>query len=278
MARIASLIVNIAESNSDSLADKELMTQAIQVLDQVFVGQLLVEASQNPFNPKQWQFIFADTVTAFLYYRLLTLLLNPLSIQGGLSLAKADDDVHFYQTALHYSNQALEQVTAFEAGDLLYNANFFEDMITNALLTAWARLRQLRSPLQANLAFLYEMHLPLYLEGKVSPIDWQIEELSEFFYLKANHPLVGESLAKVKLNLQAAKTTQWLDIYHDVDKEAFYLTGLYRKGFSTAIAKMTGMTRQNIDYHLQSGQVAGERHQAAAVVMQLNREQAALLL
>ena len=74
----------------------------------------------------------------------------------------------------------------------------------------------------------------------------------------------------------AAYQTLDLSAPKELGRSHYYVTGFFKKGYAASIARIAQTSRQNIDYHLQNGRFAWERDTAAALVLQLAREEAAL--
>lgn len=277
MERVAVLTIESDLTQWTVAETDKLFTDAATLLDALFQETLLVTIGKNSFDPNERQWVFTDAVSALLYFRLLKQLLYPIALSGGLGVSEQDADYLYYQTARHYAHEALKQTRAFSFPVILYHANYFEDMVVNRLLLDWCELMASRAPLQQLLEVLYELQLPLYKQGSLIPHQWKMETLLSLFNKKYILQQKIPKLAYLSLwDLEYLKAPTWLETYQALDGKMLYPSGLYRKGFATAIARTTGMTRQNIDYHLQSGDFNKERHLFATIVMQLEREKQAM--
>ena len=249
----------------------EIINQAHTMIQSKFQPALMSDNIQLDHAIHQQSILFADGMSAFLYYRLLQQAIYPIQINGGLGLS---EDI---AQSLTYSEQVLKEAQKMGEGYILYNANFFEDGLLNMQLINWQKIVRDQTPVARVLAFLYEIQAPVYVDGSMLTQDFLGEDLITLDHAKqALYADDEKLLSMADINFSARKTSNWLEVFDQVDKNKYFITGLFKKGYATAIANMTYMTRQNIDYHFRSGQFAFERDMLAAIVLQMDREIAAL--
>lgn len=249
----------------------DIINQAHAMIQGKFQPALMSDNTQLDHAIHKQSILFSDAMSAFLYYRLLQQTIYPIQINGGLGLS---EDI---AESLTYSEQVLNEAQKLGEGYILYNANFFEDGLLNMQLINWQKIVQDQTPVARVLAFLYEVQAPVYIDGSMLTQDFLGEDLISLDQAKQSLYADNEKLLSMTdINFSARKTSKWLEIFDQVDKTKYYITGLFKKGYATAIANMTYMTRQNIDYHFRSGRFAYERDMLAAIVLQMDREIAAL--
>ena len=99
----------------------EIINQAQTMIQSKFQPALLSDNIQLDHAIHKQSILFADGMSAFLYYRLLQQAIYPIQINGGLGLS---EDI---AQSLTYSEQVLKEAQRMGEGYILYNANFFED-------------------------------------------------------------------------------------------------------------------------------------------------------
>ena len=273
MTTISVLSVRFMFSKKDKTTIYPMLEKVVDVLNPLFSRQIKTSVEVNPFNQAEWQWVFTNPSSAWLYYRLLAQFIYPVNCYAAIGVAKQNDDVLFYEQAMEYSRNALDQSLSFDYPIALYHANYLEDGITNMLLQQWAQLKHQQAPVQSVVQFLYELQLPIYMLEKLQPRPWPRQQIQEIFMLKGT---LFDQIKKLNgintIDFSTAKTENWLELVQNIQVDKVYFSGLYQKGYATKIAQMLGMTRQNIDYHVQHGEIATERHLAAAIAIQLDRE------
>ncbi len=249
----------------------EIINQAHTMIQSKFQPALMSDNIQLDHAIHKQSILFADGMSAYLYYRLLQQAIYPIQINGGLGLS---EDI---AQSLTYSEQVLKEAQKLGEGYILYNANFFEDSLLNMQLINWQNIVRDQTPVARVLAFLYEIQAPVYVDGSMLTQDFLGEDLISLDQAKQALYADDEKLLSMSdINFSARKTSKWLEIFDQVDKKKYFITGLFKKGYATAIANMTYMTRQNIDYHFRSGRFSYERDMLATIVLQMDREIAAL--
>lgn len=260
--------------HTDGMADQEaieIINHSHQVLEKKFLPSFLSDTTRLDTAIHKQSIFFMDGMSAVLYYRLLQQAVYPIELNGGLGLS---EDI---AEALSYAEAALSEAEGLGLGNIIYNANFFEDNLLNMQLINWQAVIQKQTPVARVVAFLYEVQAPLYLQGAMVNEPFSDEDLLVLNDLKQGVYANEEKLLSLMdINFSARKPSKWVEIFESVDKKKYYITGLFKRGYATAIAEMTHMTRQNIDYHFKSGRFAFERDMTATVVIQLDREMAAL--
>ncbi|RPA60572.1 hypothetical protein EF384_05255 [Aerococcus agrisoli] len=249
----------------------EIINQAHGMIQGKFEPSLLSDYQALDQLVHKQSILFRDAMTAVLYYRLLQEAIYPIQINGGLGLS---EDI---AQSLTFSDAALSQASDLGPGYVLYNANFMEDNLLNMHLINWQRTVQDQNPVARVVAFLYEIQAPLWIKGAMVAEDFLGDDLMAINAVKqVLYAKEEKLLSMTDITFSARKPTKWVDIFQELDSKKFYVTGLFKRGYATAIADMTYMTRQNIDYHFKSGRFAFERDMFATIVLQMDREQAAL--
>ncbi|AEA01266.1 hypothetical protein [Aerococcus sp. Group 1] len=252
-----------------------LLERGIEIVTQIFTP----DRWESPYalSEDQWLLSFNHTASAFLAYRLLEQLLYPIQVNASLAYGSLDSQAGLVASpAYHYASQALLEAQSLGEGVLLYNANYLEDQLTNMLLLAWQEIIKGQSEIQRALRLSYELQFPLYTAYAMTS-EWPFQEIEALEILKMPVYALEEKLQDYQtIDFQARKPLKIVDLHAKIQSDHFYVTGLYEKGYASAIAKMNQTSRQNVDYHLKSGRFAAERNYAAAIVLQLEREENAL--
>lgn len=273
------LMVEFQFTSSQIETEMRIVERAINLLAQRFTPSLIKVSYVSTYASSQRYFVFKQSAHAFLAYRLLEQFVYPIPVNGGIGLGEIiiAEDGQIRGNAWNQARRVLLEAKAIFPTAILYNANFIEDNLLNMQLYNWARLKEKQSPTARVFSLAYEIQIPLIMQDAVKTADWQSEDLNALE--KEKYPLFhgNDKLQNYEqLDFGHRKATKWLEIHQNLDQGSFLVSGFFRRGYATAIANMTKTTRQNVDYHIKSGEFKLERNLAATILLQLEREERAI--
>ncbi|MDO4671003.1 MAG: hypothetical protein Q4A67_05975 [Aerococcus sp.] len=284
----------------EAMQDQQLVVRAtFNLMNAIFQPSLLKNGTFH-LEENEMCFNFASAAPAFLLFRLFRSVAYPFELYGGIGYGWLDIDNNIDQRTddlatadRSKTTQSVMSGSAYQRAKdalalskqkkapahLLYNGGWQEDALINMWFTQWEAIKHQQSSMQQALSFPYERQVPLYLKLGMQPLtNWPNQDLNKIEALKrqAIH-LHGWSAHYPQIDYAYHKPTKWLALEGTVGEVGMVMNGFFKKGYATVLADMIQTTRQNIDYHLHHGQFAQERNLAAAIVWQLQREEAVLL-
>lgn len=259
------LLVRTAETESDdALLVKKLLISSVDFLNRLSRKDLIGgRPDRNGFNLH-----FRKPSAPFLYYRLLEVLLYPLEVRGGMSSGNRLEEI------LEKAAEALDHPLA----GLLMNSGGKTDQYLNQFFRLRNEIRDYPT-IQANLVQLFsELLFPLLADCRALQNSDMIARLSlilkfkrEYFeHLKSNKPS-NRFYSHLFPEIDYAKYGELIGTSEPDQKEEgdgfpMIRENYWKKGFSTKVSLILGITRQIIDRNYKYLNYANLRNLDATIV------------
>jgi len=225
----------------------------------------------------EFQGLFANPYSAFMYFRLLKMILYPLKIRCGIGVGdwevRINDGTSSEQdgSAYHYARNAIQETEAMEGHNVLLDSNDNNDFLINTLLNASIHLTGMQSDYQSEISFIVELLNPL-LDSTGMDQD-SFKDLLKLYGSK-DRKLFS---TKKDMNFNMKYDNRFevcevnpINIFPDIIKnQKIYLESNIRKGIPTQISSITGTTRQNIDSMLKRANTAVIRNIDLTIILYL---------
>lgn len=247
---VLELRINNFESHDNRVLIQKLFLSTIDFLTRLFNQDI----KDNPqIDSDGIIVIFKNSYYAFLYYRLFEVLLYPLEINAGLSVGRKDEEIlNNASIAFHFS---LDNNTS-----LTIKTDSKKDQYLNMLFKLRSEIRE-HPTIQANLVQLLSEFLnPLLADFSLLKRNDMIARLSlilkfkeEFFeYLKSTKKVENRFF---KHRFPEIDYVMYGEIIENVELENNIFPNEYvmiqqdywKKGFSTKVSAILGITRQIVD-------------------------------
>lgn len=267
--------------NQEAICEEEreltfFIDAALGYLNRTFSKSLQVKAEYLAYK---FQGVFSGASAAFLYYRLLKLLLYPLQIKSGIGEGKLYLEELGTMDGPAYFNacQALKH-SLREDFNLCYISFSKSDPYINSLLQASDYLDRKQSISTNLIKLMAELYFPLFKKNAMIFFEFREDhnflkalEYKEFFY---NH--LSEIDSSIKGAYPQAKNYRLPSL---TDCEIYNLDDLcnkdhpeiidcfWKRGFASKIANsMNNTTRQNVEKHLEGG-ISFQRNLDGAIAL-----------
>ena len=225
----------------------------------------------------EFQGLFANPHSAFMYFRLLRMILYPLKIRCGIGVGdwevRINDGTSSEQdgSAYHNARNAIQETEAMEGHNVLLDSNDNNDFLINTLLNASIHLTGMQSDYQSEISFIVELLNPLM--DSVGMDQDSFKDLLKLYGSK-NHKLFS---MKKDMNFNMKYDNGFevcevnpINIFPDIIKnQGMHLESNIRKGIPTQISSITGTTRQNIDSMLKRANTAVIRNIDLTIILYL---------
>lgn len=260
----------LGEVNSEKI-DKEwvlefnnFLQNVITYLNRVFKKSLKVKVA---LRKEEFQGVFNNALTAYLYYRQMKMLLYPLEIKAGLGEGKyyQNTETDVVEGPAHFNaHKALSLTQDFKISIAYISFNKF-DKYLNSIFQAIEFLEK-KNTISSNLIKLMaEFYFPLYKKNAMDFYEFTKEKnllkalkSKENFYnllAEEDHSIRGIYPDSDKFQLPKLEDCELIDLETLFGKEkADVVTCFWKRGFYSRIAKsLNNTTRQNVNKHLESG-------------------------
>ncbi len=285
MLQYAALIVDIKNSKKYGDDVREKLQHHLSV-SQIYLNDLFAQSIEKPVvfsGGDEVQGLFRDSMSAFLYYRFLNMLLDPITIRGGIGIGdwkvKLDDAASTAQDGpvYHHAREAVNRAKSNRYYNLFLVSREPSDENTTVLMDYPLGMGKMRTAKQNEFALIVEMLFPLIGEA-CSPTQPQgadqndsrsiVESLCRFKQARSQGSSLSEKLQ------ESIKTMQFRWPHGTeiaLDEWASARSGLISEQEKIAylpvqtLADLLGMTKQGVNRQIVESRVVQERNSVAFI-------------
>ena len=279
MKKYAVLIVDLKQSRLYSVEDRtsiqNYILEVIQKLNNVFKHKIVREIEFSAGDEIQGLFQTPDA--AYLYFRLLNMLLFPVEIRVGIGIGEWNVKIKEASTtvqdgsAYHNARYAIEEVKNTMGDSILFYSGNTEDIFVNGAADAAFMMTKRHSEYQNKLMLLSELLYPV--DANESIDSTKIDSLFQLtmhkervdYYIRAKkktsvkcYPLGEIDYQKVRIQPMNAL----------INETTFYVRSGRKRGLPVQLANMLEVSRQSIEKNLKSANVYAARN-ATIIVLKL---------
>lgn len=241
----------------------------IDVLNRIFEKGL--ERKVDFSAGDELQGLFCDTATAYLYFRLLSILLHPIAIRAGIGCGAWDTQIPGHGTTAqdgpvyHLAREAITATSDLEGYSALIHSMKCDDPTINALLSAAMTLSESMSLFQNILLVLSEALCPILLDPYIESFDPKaviklLDERNAF----APFPKKGEALSWEPVLQRIDKTSVAPVI--PTKETGFFISEGRKSGLPGELADLLGTSRQNVSKAMRAGNITEIRNLSIAAL------------
>ena len=240
-------MIDLKNSRSYSIQDRNSIQNSIlnsiTTLNKIFKNSIEKEVEFSAGD--EIQGLFVSQQSAYLYYRLFSMLIFPVEIHCGIGFGTWDIKVESASstaqdgTVYHYARNAIDEAKkSLEYSVLFYSKNK-NDIIINSLINSNNLLAEKQSKYQNNLMLLAEILYPI-ANGDIIEYK-ELKELLKFIQFEKKENLIIDIKCPI--------------ISTQLEKESFFITEGKKRGLSTQISKLLGVSRQSVEKAIKTGNI-----------------------
>ena len=252
------LMVDLKSSRSYNIQDRNniqnSILSSINILNKIFKNSIEKEVEFSAGD--EIQGLFISPQSAYLYYRFFSMLIFPIQTHTGIGFGTWDIKVDSASstaqdgTVYHYARKAIDEAKkSLEYSVLFYSKNK-NDIIINSLINSNNLLAEKQSKYQNNLMLLAEILYPI-TNGDIFEYE-ELKGLLKFIQFEKKENLIIDIKYPI-ISIQ-------------LEKESFYVTEGKKRGLSTQISKLLGVSRQSIEKAVKTGNIYELRNLTIAVL------------
>ena len=265
MKRYSALMIDLKNSRSYSIQDRNsiqnFILNSMTTLNKIFKNSIEKEVEFSAGD--EIQGLFVSPQSAYLYYRLFSMFIFPVEIHCGIGLGTWDIKVDSVSstaqdgTVYHYARNAIDEAKkSLEYSVLFYSKNK-NDIIINSLINSNNLLAEKQSKYQNNLMLLAEILYPI-ANGDIIEYK-ELKELLKFIQFEKKENLI------IDIDYPVIST--------QIEKESFYITEGKKRGLSTQISKLLGVSRQSVEKAIKTGNIYELRNLTISILKAMDNIQ-----
>lgn len=269
--KYSAFMIDIVNSRKLSKENREevqyYIKECIETLNRVFKPSLAFEVVFSAGDEVQG--LFNNPVAAFMYYRLLKLMLSPIEIRCGIGVGEWDVKIingtstEQDGSVYHNAREAINLAHQGSGNNILFNSHSETDVYLNTLLNTSYLLMSKQSFYQSQIQLLVELMYP-FLEQSSMDME-RVKDLftllkereNKAFYLKVskNKGCIFQNISSTFIDSEPINI-----VAESIYQDSMLIESSVRKGISTKISNITNTTRQNIDKVIKSGNISAIRN------------------
>lgn len=279
--KYAAIMFDIVESRryNDRYDVQKVLMESISYLNYLYGYAIKKEVVSSAGD--EFQGLFRDLQTAFLYIRKLQLLIYPIKIRCGIGYGEIKYDVEKWTSsaidgeAYYLCRDAINSIPKRKSNAIRFNTVSKYDKYLNTLCMSGTEIKLKQSQMVRLIELIADIILPIF----------PVKESAEFynFILKNRIRLIEqESWNKITGKFRDAKEInidfeQLFEMKRSIETKSyfentFYMEDFWVHGMATYIAQIINTTRQNIDRYVYLGKVKESRTTDKAIYEMLGEK------
>lgn len=258
MKNYSALMIDLKNSRSYSIQDRNSIQNSIlnsvSILNKIFKNSIEKEVDFSAGD--EIQGLFISPQSAYLYYRLFSTIIFPVEIHSGIGFGTWDIKVDSANSTAqdgivyHYARKAIDEAKKSLEYSALFYSKSKNDIIVNSLINASTLLSSKQSEYQNKLMLLAEIVYPI-ASGDMIEYE-KLKETLKFIQFEKKGNLT------IDIDYPVIST--------QLEKESFYITEGKKRGLSTQISKLLGVSRQSIEKAVKTGNIYELRNLTIAIL------------
>ena len=258
MKKYSVLMIDLKNSRSYDIQDRKniqnFIIDRVEILNRIFKNS--IEKKVEFSAGDEIQGLFISPKSAYLYSRLFSMLTFPVQTHSGIGYGTWDIVVENGGTTAqdgivyHNARKAIDEAkNSLEYSVLFYSKNK-NDIIINSLINGATLLSSKQSEYQNKLMLLAEILYPIVSSDMIECE--KLKEILKFVQFEKKENLI------IDIDYPVIST--------QLEKEKFYITEGKKRGLSTQISKILGVSRQSIEKAIKSGNIYEIRNITIAIL------------
>ena len=265
MKNYSVLMIDLKNSRSYSIQDRNNLQNSIlnsiKILNKAFKNSIKKEVEFSAGD--EIQGLFTSPHSAYLYYRLFSIIISPIEIHSGIGYGTwdivMDSESSTAQdgTVYHNARKSIDEAkNSLEYSILFYSGNK-NDLIINSLINSSNLLALKQSKYQNNLMLLTEILYPIVYKNVFDPEE--LKKLLQFIQFEKKENLIIDG----NFSMEPVQ----------IEKVSFYITEGKKRGLSTQISKLLGVSRQSAEKAIKTGNIYDLRNLTIAILKAMDNIQ-----
>lgn len=284
MSQQTALIADIIQSkkSEERYGIQKKIIQIIDFLNKAFEDKLVkkVEISSGD----SFQGLFDSPGTAFLYIRMIQMLIYPTKIRAGIGVGTLDYMDKDYGTnlldgeAYHNAKNAIDIISASRKEAVYFNIKSSNHVLANSIntmLDMYYKLRQIFGVNSLRISLVNELLNPMSINGEINYLERTSDKEIDLINDIIKNSFIRRSVKNINeinaLSILIVKETEPFKIIENSNNKGKNASSadFVLRGIQDDVANVIGTSRQNVQKYYSKG-VADERAYTASIVNFMN--------
>lgn len=272
--RYAAVIFDIIESRryNDRYDVQNILMESISYLNWVYGDAIKKEVVSSAGD--EFQGLFNNLQTAFLYVRKLQLLIYPIKIRCGIGYGDIKYDVEKWTSpaidgeAYYLCRDAINSIPKRKSNVICFNTASKYDKYLNMFCMSDIEIKAKQSQMVRLIELVADIISPIIpTEEDMNFYDFILKNRIRLIEQESWNRVIGKFREVEALNInfeQLFEIKQTIETKNSPE-DTFYMEDFWIHGMSTYIAQIVNTTRQNIDRYVSLGKVKESRTMDKAI-------------
>lgn len=266
--KYASIMIDIVESRRyhERYAVQSILMNSISYLNSIYSYGIKKEVV--PSAGDEFQGLFSDLQTAFLYVRKLQMLIYPIRIRCGIGYGDIKYDVDKWMSSAfdgetyYLCRDAINYISKRKNNAICFNTTSKNNKYLNVFCMSDMEIKVRQSQMVRLIELIADIILPIVpVKEDKHFYCYILENRIQLMRAEKISSVIRNSkyIEPLKINFELLfEIKQTVEMKNSVDN-MFYMEDFWAHGMSTYIAKIMNTTRQNIDRYVSLGKVKESR-------------------
>lgn len=269
--RYAAVMFDVIESRkySERYEVQQMLMNCIDYLNGIYRDSIKKEVVSSAGD--EFQGLFLDLQSAFVYIRKLQILIYPIKIRCGIGYGEIKYDVEewtsaaFDGEAYYLARAAIVSIGKQKNNAICFHTKFLYDKYLNVLCSSDMQVKTSQSQTAQLIELVADIMLPLvYREEDKKFYEFILE--SRQILIEQGQKNKGKDKYRENMILNVEYAFAFENREHYMKKEVtFCMDEFWAFGMATEIARIMNTTRQNIDRYISSGKIKESRTMDKAI-------------
>lgn len=279
--RYAAIIFDIIESRryNDRYEIQNILMESVSYLNYLYRYAIKKEVVSSAGD--EFQGLFMDLQTAFLYIRKLQLLIYPIKIRCGIGYGKIKYDVEEWSSsaiegeAYYLCRDAIDTIEKRKSNAICFNTHSKYDKYLNEFCKSNIEIKARQSQMVRLIELVADI---------ISPIRPSEENVDFYYYILKNririieqeswNKVIGKhrEIEEIKINFEQLWAMKGSLENKNSFEDTFYMEDFWIHGMSTYISQIINTSRQNVDRYVSLGKIKQSRTMDKAIFELLGEE------
>ena len=282
MKNYTALIIDLKKSRSYSVEDRSSIQNyiitVIRSLNEVFSKTLARNVEFSAGDEIQGLFFFPES--AYLYFRMLNMLISPVEIRAGIGIGEWNIKIENASTTAqdgpvyHNARYAIENINDAIGYSVLLYSGTEVDLFLNAVVNASFVLTRSHSEYQNELMLLLELLYPIDFRqminlSKINLISKLVTPKNKLNYYRCCKK--SKSVKKYPFDKIEFINLEPFPIDAANDDSGFYASGGKKRGMTKQLAEILDISRQSIEKTFKTANIFEARNSTIVALKFMNK-------
>lgn len=272
--KYAAIMFDVVESRKyyERYGVQKILMECVGYLNEIYRFSIKKDVVSSAGD--EFQGLFFDLQSAFLYIRKLQLLVYPIKLRCGIGYGEIKYDVEEWSSsafdgeAYYLARDAIVSIERKKSSEICFNTNSRYDKYLNVLSSSNMQIKSAQSPAANLIELMADIMLPIVcVEENRKFYELALENRCKLIEKERWNRGVGRYRDTDILNIDYGLLFESIEEYvqkKDADM-MFCMDEFWVHGMATKIARIMNTTRQNVDRYVSLGKIKESRTMDKAV-------------